>query len=148
MKPNNTLAIAIVLTAGIANAEEQPVIPYLDPVAVASGAEIYSENCASCHGDDLQGEDDWQTVKDDGMRAAPPHDETGHTWHHADALLFDLTKNGLTAIMARRGMDYSSDMIGFGDALSDEEILAVLAFIKSTWPQHVIDMHDKINASQ
>ena len=62
---------------------------------------------------------------------APPHDETGHTWHHADALLFALTKQGLVPPYAPAG--YESDMPAFGQTLSDEEIWAVLAFIKSHW---------------
>jgi mono/diheme cytochrome c family protein len=32
---------------------------------------------------------------------------------------------------------YQSDMPGFGGALSDDEILAVVAYIKSTWPDEV-----------
>ncbi|WP_292662015.1 hypothetical protein [Mesorhizobium sp.] len=33
------------------------------------------------------------------------------------------------------GGSYQSDMPGFGNVLTDEEIRAVLAFIKSTWPE-------------
>jgi mono/diheme cytochrome c family protein len=65
---------------------------------------------------------------------APPHDETGHTWHHADSVLFDYTKLGGKAALAERGVDFASGMPGFGDQLSDPQIWNVLAYIKSTWP--------------
>jgi mono/diheme cytochrome c family protein len=61
---------------------------------------------------------------------APPHDESGHTWHHPDDMLFDITKHGI-ARYAPPG--YQSDMPAFGGVLSDDEIRAVLAFIKSHW---------------
>lgn len=138
------LALCLCATASAAGVR----LPYDDADAVDQGKTIYAEQCASCHGADLEGEPDWKSVKDNGMRPAPPHDETGHTWHHPDGQLFDLTKNGLTAVLARRGLEYESDMIGFGDILTDEEILFVLAYIKSTWPDRVIEMHNGLNASQ
>jgi mono/diheme cytochrome c family protein len=63
---------------------------------------------------------------------APPHDTSGHTWHHPDGILFRITKEGPAAVV---GDGYESDMPGFGDVLSDREIRAVLEFIKSTWPE-------------
>jgi len=74
---------------------------------------------------------------------APPHDETGHTWHHPDTQLFVMTKYGLAALI---GDGYESDMPGFEDILTDDEILSVLAFIKSTWPPQIKDHHDRVNA--
>lgn len=63
---------------------------------------------------------------------APPHDESGHTWHHTDEVLFGITKHGL--VPGKYGPpDYESDMPAFGGKLSDDEIWAVLAFIKSHW---------------
>ena len=37
------------------------------------------------------------------------------------------------------GDGYESDMPGFGDRLSDDEIRAVLDYIKSTWPEREAD---------
>ncbi|MCW5719495.1 MAG: cytochrome c, partial [Bauldia sp.] len=53
-----------------------------------AGQTLYLANCASCHGVDLEGQPNWQTPLADGRFPAPPHDETGHTWHHSDAQLF------------------------------------------------------------
>jgi mono/diheme cytochrome c family protein len=63
---------------------------------------------------------------------APPHDASGHTWHHGDEILFRLTKDGVAAVV---GGGYQSDMPAFGETLGDDEIRAILAFIKSTWPE-------------
>lgn len=102
------------------------------PEMLALGEQVYAGNCASCHGAELEGQPNWKRRLESGRMPAPPHDETGHTWHHSDADLFRLTKHGVAAVV---GGNYESDMPGFGDVLSDEEILAVLAFIKSTWPE-------------
>ncbi len=145
-RPVSALAGLLVLLA--TPAPGAGPVPYDDAEAVSRGEVLYAENCAACHGDKLEGQADWTSRGADGLMPAPPHDATGHTWHHADALLFDLTKYGTSAVLARRGLEYESNMTGFGDVLSDDEILEVLAFIKSTWPDEVIEMHNEINAGQ
>ncbi|WP_370206987.1 c-type cytochrome, partial [Pararhodobacter marinus] len=99
---------------------------------VAQGRVLYDTPCASCHGADLRGQPGWQRPGPDGRLPAPPHDASGHTWHHDDALLFRITRDGSAAVV---GGGYESDMPGFGGLLSDGEIRAVLAFIRSTWPE-------------
>jgi len=111
---------------------------------VALGQKVYGEHCASCHGATLEGEtEDWRTRKDSGSLPAPPQDETGHTWHHPDQQLFAITKHGI-APFAPEG--YVSDMRGFGDILSDREIWAVLAYIKSTWPPETLRLQEERTA--
>ena len=105
-----------------------------DPEAVARGRVLYAEFCAACHGENLEGQADWRKRDAEGYLPAPPHDHTGHTWHHPDADLFAVTKRGTEAIV---GGSYKSRMEGFGDRMSDAEILAVLAYIKSTWPAQI-----------
>jgi mono/diheme cytochrome c family protein len=133
-------AIAATVTIGVAVAIflNQPKSPALeaDPAnvtQVAAGQAIYAASCASCHGDQLQGQPNWKERKADGKLPAPPHDATGHTWHHPDQQLFDIVKRGVAAIVP----NYSTDMIGFGDKLSDQDIWNVLAYIKSRWPADV-----------
>lgn len=101
---------------------------------LAAGEQLYQESCASCHGVDLEGQPDWRSSGPDGAFPAPPHDETGHTWHHTDTALFDYTKLGGKAALARQGVDFNSGMPSFGDQLSDAQIWDILAYIKSTWP--------------
>lgn len=106
------------------------------------GAEIYSANCASCHGAKLEGQPDWKRRLPSGRLPAPPHDASGHTWHHPDDVLFRITKEGPAAVV---GGGYESDMPGFAGILSDAESAAVLDFIKSTWPQREADYQRQIS---
>lgn len=101
---------------------------------VTLGRIVYKAECASCHGANLEGQPNWRSRLPDGSLPAPPHDETGHTWHHADALLFDITKYG-GAKNAPTG--FVSGMPAFGEKLSDREIWAALSYIKSRWPTPV-----------
>ena len=99
---------------------------------IEQGRQIYADQCASCHGAQLEGQPDWKTPLPSGRLPAPPHDAGGHTWHHPDDILFRIVREGTAAIV---GGGYKSDMPGFADLLSDAEIRAVLAYIKSTWPE-------------
>ena len=68
---------------------------------------------------------DWKIPLANGTYPAPPHDRSGHTWHHADALLVEIVTKG--------GVAEPSAMPAFGQQLSDEDVLAVLDFLKSKW---------------
>ncbi|WP_322995009.1 cytochrome c [Castellaniella sp.] len=113
---------------------------YIDPsdqALVTLGRQIYTNNCAACHGAKLEGQPNWRMRRADGRLPAPPHDKTGHTWHHPDAMLISITKNGLIpGKTAPPG--YVSDMPAYGELLSDHDITAVLAYIKSSWPPKVL----------
>ncbi|MEO6298877.1 MAG: c-type cytochrome [Paracoccaceae bacterium] len=109
--------------------------PYLasppSPETIALGTELYGKYCASCHGVNLEGQPDWKRRLSSGKMPAPPHDASGHTWHHSDQDLFRIVKEGVAVIV---GNGYESDMLAFGPVLSDDEIWATLAYIESTWP--------------
>lgn len=109
---------------------------------VALGATVYQENCASCHGDNLEGQPDWRLPGEDGRLPAPPHDPSGHTWHHDGETLFQLTKYGVGALI--NDPDYASNMPIYDGVLSDDEIIAVLSYIKSTWPDDIRARHDEM----
>jgi mono/diheme cytochrome c family protein len=124
--------VAMVAACGDAAAPgDDPRADPRDTATVAMGSTVYSEHCASCHGAKLEGQPEWRRRLPNGRMPAPPHDESGHTWHHPDGVLFAITKNGLVPPHAPK--DYESDMPAFRDKLSDEEIWAVLAYIKSHW---------------
>lgn len=116
-----------------------------DRALVALGADVYARECASCHGVNLEGQANWRVRRADGRLPAPPHDETGHTWHHPDQLLFAITKYGPEKF-AQPG--YKSDMPGFGDRLSDREIWAALAYIKSRWPEEIRRRHRQMQQAR
>ena len=125
------------------------IVAFLSPGAVLAGHELenrnlgngrilYQEHCASCHGVGLEGEPNWQQAGKDGLMPAPPHDATGHTWHHDNILLFLYTKYGGKALMEARGLSgFKSGMPGFGDVVRDDGIWDILAYIRSTWPEKI-----------
>jgi mono/diheme cytochrome c family protein len=111
-----------------------------DPETVTLGSQVYAANCAACHGVDLEGQPDWRKAGPEGRLPAPPHDATGHTWHHDDDTLFRLTKYGVAKLIG--DPDYASDMPIYVGILTDEEIVAALSYIKSSWPQDIRVRHD------
>jgi mono/diheme cytochrome c family protein len=107
-----------------------------DARLVARGETLYMEHCATCHGAHLEGQPDWTRRLTNGRLPAPPHDESGHTWHHADDVLFGITKHGMVPPYAPDG--YESDMPAFAGRLADRDIWAVLAYIKSKWKSDAV----------
>lgn len=91
---------------------------------VPAGEKIYARNCASCHGP-VQG----PVV----LAAAPVHGDAGYTWHHPDRLLHQwvLDRPPLATVMP-----------AFRGVLTDEEVLEVLAYIKSTWLPKIQERQD------
>src|SRR5215831_13548501 len=108
---------------------------------VGRGRAIYAQHCASCHGANLEGQPNWRERLPNGRLPAPPHDPTGHTWHHSDKQLFDMTKLGPGALVS----GYESDMPGFKDKLSDADIWAVISYIESTWPADIRAKQQRMN---
>ncbi len=98
---------------------------------ISRGQAIYAAQCATCHGSRGEGQPNWRSRRPDGTLPAPPHDSSGHTWHHTDAVLVDIVARGGQA--AYGTSDFTSGMPAFGDRLTSEEIAAVLAHIKSLW---------------
>lgn len=142
--------IVVSVIALIYSASKAPVSDFIDPsnrALVMQGKQIYANNCASCHGVNMEGQPDWRTRLPNGRLPAPPHDKTGHTWHHPDAVLIDIVKNGLVpGKTAPR--DYASDMPAYGTLLSDSDIIAVLAYIKSSWPPRVLEAQKKVTSQR
>jgi mono/diheme cytochrome c family protein len=113
-----------------------------DAAQVARGRAVYAAECASCHGAKLEGQPDWRMRLPNGRLPAPPHDASGHTWHHPDRVLFEITREG---IAAHAPAGYESDMPAFGPRLSDAEIWAALAYIKSRWPPEIRERQARLS---
>lgn len=98
---------------------------------LARGEALYAEACAACHGANLEGAPNWRSPGPDGRLPAPPHDASGHTWQHADRVLLDITMRGTAAMV---GGGYESNMPGFGETYSEEDLRDALEWIKTQWP--------------
>ncbi len=127
------LAGALLALTGCGPQSDERPVAELD-----EGARVYVAHCASCHGANMEGEPDWRNRKPDGRLPAPPHDASGHTWHHPMDMLFRMTRDGIVPPLAPDG--YESDMPAFGGVLSDNEIRAVLSHIESRWPDEIRQM--------
>lgn len=119
-------------TAVVINNTAVPPVPALDPKLVAQGAGLYIRNCSRCHGANLEGAPNWKKALPDGSLPPPPHDSSGHTWHHSDALLLNIIAKGGDPA-------FNSKMPAFNDSLNDEEMRAILEFIKSKWGKNELE---------
>ena len=121
----SALVIAVLLGACSGGDRDSSKFPIdLTGSRVAAGEEIYAQNCASCHGP-VQG----PVV----LASAPVHGDAGHTWHHPDRLLHQwvLDRPPLATVTP-----------AFRGVLSDEQVLEVLAYIKSTWLPEIQERQD------
>ena len=120
-----SITLLLLTACGSSSSTEQT----LSPAQLAEGKALYEANCAACHGIIGEGEENWQNNNEDGTLRAPPHDSSGHTWHHPDQLLFQITSKG--------GKGLNSRMPAFDEKLTEEEITLTLEYIKTFWePEH------------
>ena len=145
------LAVLAMLAAALAGWELRPAAPPAasllrphDAAVRAHGERLYRQHCAACHGAQGEGQSDWQSRGADGLLPAPPHDASGHTWHHPDAQLLAIVRDGMAQVIGQP--DYRSAMPAYAGTLSDADIVAVLSWIKSRWPPEVQAHHDQVNA--
>ena len=127
------ISVVILLALGVElpgiGGDSTPLGP-LTSSGAGLGESVYNSNCAGCHGVSGEGQPDWQQRGPNGVLPPPPHDSTGHTWHHADGLLFRIVQEG-GVIYA--GPTTPTGMPGFGEQLSDGEIRAVVGYLKTFW---------------
>ena len=140
----SVLGLVYYLTPPVDQAIASVTLKPNDKVVVSFGKEIYAQNCASCHGTKLEGQANWRQRDPNGYMVAPPHNESGHSWHHSDDYLFSMTKYGIEKMIGKK---YLNNMPIYEGQLSDAKIIAALSYIKSTWPRRVQRQHDQINIS-
>ncbi|MEI9930985.1 MAG: cytochrome c [Rhizomicrobium sp.] len=136
---------ALGLSAALAEGQKPEPIRFADAddaALVSQGETIYAQTCGNCHGRRLQGQALWQLRDQYEGRRAPAHDSSGHTWQHSDEDLFHMTKYGRFAAAPAGIVSY---MPAFEHSLSDDQITAVLAFIKSTWPTGIRASQSMLN---
>ncbi len=132
------LAAGLLLAGCAGNGEDMSRSPDL-------GKQLYGANCASCHGPQGQGDPEWKVQRLDGCYPPPPHDNTGHTWHHDDRLLSQLIKGGGASLDIP---SFKSCMPAFGEVLTDAEIGQVVQHLKTFWGPKERDFQERVNAQQ
>lgn len=135
------LLLGLLWLAGCGSAENTP-----QAQAVARGADLYALHCAACHGANLEGQPDWKIPNPDGTFRAPPHDETGHTWHHGDTYLRERIRYGTATLPP--DLQAVSNMPAYDGVLSDADVEAVLLFIKSRWPDNIQSLQTERTAAE
>lgn len=133
-----TAALGLALLAGCGARDGDAAGTRLDTrdaQVLATGQAVYAKHCAACHGAKLEGQPNWRERDANGRLPAPPHDGSGHTWHHPDDVLFRIVKLGVAK--AANLKDYDSAMPAYEGVLTDAEIVAALSWIKSQWPEPI-----------
>lgn len=140
MKPLHYAMLAIMIfvgaLVGINGVNRQNTAPSSQQTqggTANEGRTLYVRYCAACHGANLEGQANWQTARVDGSYPAPPHDASGHTWHHADAYLIAVTLQGGAAVTGTA----TNAMPAFANQLTPAQAQAIIAYIKSTWPADI-----------
>ncbi|MCY3921477.1 MAG: c-type cytochrome [Chloroflexi bacterium] len=98
-----------------------------------TGQQIFAATCAACHGADGKGAENWMVRDEDGRLPPPPLNGEGHTWHHSDGVLYGIVSEG------GAGIGFGSNMPGFKEELTRDEIIAVLEYVKAWWEGKAID---------
>lgn len=97
---------------------------------IEAGRRIYQAQCAACHGARGEGQAGWERLNPAGELPAPPHDRTGHTWKHSDAMLHRVVSEGWRDPFNKTKR---LTMPAFGQTLKTAEIRAVIDYLKTLW---------------
>lgn len=96
-----------------------------NPASASDGAVVYLENCSSCH----------QTNGEGVPGAFPPL--AGNPLVTGDAgAVITIVKNGLEGRVVVNGGAYSGIMPHWKGLMSDEQMAAVITYIRASWKNH------------
>lgn len=107
-----------------------PAIQAADPGRVEAGRRVYLAQCAQCHGARGEGQPQWDRPNAAGELPAPPHDRSGHTWKHSDAMLYRIIAEGWRDPFNKT---QRLTMPAFAATLSPQEISEVADYLKTLW---------------
>ncbi len=124
-----TLGVLTSLLAAIATAYAADAPPP-DPAQVRAGGILYQQYCAACHGAQGEGAPNWQEPDEQGDMPPPPHGPDGHTWKHADGMLYRLIRQGWRDPFNKT---QRLTMPAFGGTLTPGDVRAVVTYLKTLW---------------
>ncbi|MCW8983203.1 MAG: cytochrome c [Gammaproteobacteria bacterium] len=108
-----------------------------DFAQVSRGGKIFQANCAECHGKSAEGAANWRQINAQGKYPAPPLNGTGHAWHHPYKMLGHVIKNGSPG--------GQGDMPAWKEKLNDQQIMDVMEWFISKWPDQAYDAWYRMN---
>ena len=110
--------------------EQAEVARWYDADQVVLGREVFTQNCALCHGTEAQGTvADWREKLDDGSFPPPPLNGSAHAWHHPQEILLRVIDYG--------GESMGGKMPAFIDVLDQAEKVAATAYFQSFWTDEI-----------
>ncbi len=124
MKILNLTLAGLLFVAGQSFAAEKEL--WYSKQQVSQGEQLFSQNCAACHGENAEATPNWKKTDANGNYPPPPLNGTAHAWHHDLDLLRRTIREG--------GAKLGGQMPAFEGVLSTEEIDSVIAFFQSKWP--------------
>lgn len=130
MMLRSTVLFAIAILSVSIGMREATAATSNHPQRIDTGRQIYLQRCAACHGVQGEGQPNWQHPNSLGDLPAPPHDPSGHTWKHSDAMLFRIIQNGWRDPFNKTKQ---MTMPAFGLILTSNEITAVTLYLKTMW---------------
>lgn len=113
---------------------------------IDAGRRIYQAQCEACHGPHGEGQPGWEGLNASGEKPAPPHDRSGHTWKHSDAMLYRIVAEGWRDPFNKT---QRLTMPAFGQTLTPDQIRDVIAYLKTLWTprQRAFQREESRNAS-
>ena len=107
----------------------EPVARNSDPLRYTQGLRLYQQNCASCHGKQGEGTQNWRQRDAEGKFLPPPLNGTGHTWHHPMHILKDIIRNGTVRLGGK--------MPAMKAKLTEKQIDDILFWVQSQWTDEI-----------
>ncbi len=130
------ITIGLILLGCLASITTHAAQRWYDAGLVTTGSQLFQQNCAVCHGANAEGTREWKKTDASGNYPPPPLDGSAHAWHHSIEQLSRSIKQG--------GIQLGGVMPGFADKLDDQQILALIAFFQSKWPDQIYQpWHDR-----
>jgi mono/diheme cytochrome c family protein len=130
MNKLGVLLFLLTLVGEYAAAEENVEGRWFSPSLLQTGKGLFEEHCMACHGTNGQGmTENWKKPLADGSYPPPPINGSAHAWHHPLSVLLRTISNG--------GVPLGGKMPGFKTILTDEEMLAVVAYFQHWWTDEI-----------
>lgn len=96
---------------------------------VKLGNQVFTNNCAICHGANAQSTFNWRKKLPNGTYPPPPLNGSAHAWHHSFSQLMQTINEG--------GLSRGGKMPGFREKLTKVEKQAAVAYFQNFWSDEI-----------